>query len=199
MIIVKKINKVLVLTPFMIIYTLLPLLCQAQKSLSGVTIPQYYNSGSAKLVLNGAGIREKYFIDLYVCGLYLEDKSSDPEQVIESNKNLAIKIAIVSDLISESKMKESIEEGFKKSTKENISAYQERINQFVKAISEDIQKGVVYDLVFHPESGGVTQVYKNNVLKTEVKGLDFKKVLCGIWLGNDPVDKDLKTGLLGKD
>ncbi|HPH55225.1 MAG TPA: chalcone isomerase family protein, partial [Smithella sp.] len=54
----------------------------------------------------------------------------------------------------------------------------------------------VYDLVYTPAEG--TQVYKNKQLKTTTKGLDFKKVLFGIWLCNKPADKALKSQMLGK-
>ena len=31
-----------------------------------------------------------------------------------------------------------------------------------------------------------------------IPGIDFKKGLFGIWLGEDPADSDLKKGLLGQ-
>ena len=39
---------------------------------------------------------------------------------------------------------------------------------------------------------------KNGVKKGTIEGLDFKKALFGIWLGNKPADDDLKDGMLGK-
>ncbi len=40
--------------------------------------------------------------------------------------------------------------------------------------------------------------YKNGVKKGTIEGHDFKKALFGIWLGDNPADSGLKTGLLGK-
>jgi hypothetical protein len=41
------------------------------------------------------------------------------------------------------------------------------------------------------------KAYKNSKLQVTIEGLEFKKALIGIWLSADPVDADLKTGLLG--
>ena len=54
----------------------------------------------------------------------------------------------------------------------------------------------VFNLVFNPKDKSVW-VYKNDVLKGKIDGLDFKKALFGIWIGDDPVDETLKKELLG--
>ena len=41
-------------------------------------------------------------------------------------------------------------------------------------------------------------VNKNGKLLTTIRGLEFKKALFGIWLGEKPADKNLKKGMLGK-
>jgi hypothetical protein len=33
---------------------------------------------------------------------------------------------------------------------------------------------------------------------TIIQGVDFKKALFSIWLGDQPADKNLKKGMLGK-
>ena len=45
---------------------------------AGVTIPQTLELNSNTLKLNGAGLRRKFFMDLYVGSLYVETKTSDP-------------------------------------------------------------------------------------------------------------------------
>jgi hypothetical protein len=35
-------------------------------------------------------------------------------------------------------------------------------------------------------------------VKGTIKGLDFKKAVFGIWLGEKPADAKLKKGMLGK-
>ena len=41
-------------------------------------------------------------------------------------------------------------------------------------------------------------VIRNGEVKVVVPGLAFKKALFGIWLSDDPVQDDLKEGMLGE-
>ena len=43
------------------------------------------------------------------------------------------------------------------------------------------------------------EIFKNGSLKKTIDGgMDFKKAVFAIWLGEDPVQKPLKNGMLGK-
>jgi len=161
-----------------------------------VQIPNQLTAGKEKIILNGAGIRVKYFMDIYVCGLYLSAKSNDPQKIIEANNAMAIKIHIVSSLISSKKMQDAITEGFEKSTNNNMTPLKSKIDQMISAFSEEIKVGDEYDIKYTIEDG--TIIYKNNIKKTQITGFDFKKALFGIWLGSEPADDDLKVALLGK-
>jgi len=169
-------------------------LAVAQTKINGISFPDTYVAGKDKLILNGGGTREKYWMDMYVAGLYLTAKNKDASAIVSANSSAAIKISIVSGLITSSKMIEAVEEGFKKSTGNNTTPYKEKIGKFENAFNEEIKKGDVFDIVY---SGEKTCIYKNSVLKAEIDGLDFKKAVFGIWLGNDPADTDLKAGMLG--
>ncbi|HEY8401748.1 MAG TPA: chalcone isomerase family protein [Cytophagaceae bacterium] len=169
----------------------------AQKTIEGVTIPETFTAGKEKLILNGAGVREKYFIDLYIGALYLKNKSSDANKILESNEPIVIKMHIVSKMITSKKMEETVRDGFKKSTGGNTAPYKEKIDKIVEAFKGEIKVGDVFDIVYIPEEA-TTYLYKNNKLGSQVKGEDFRKIMFGIWLGKDPADNDLKDDLLGK-
>ncbi len=49
--------------------------------------------------------------------------------------------------------------------------------------------------MYVPEKGVV--VFKNGKIQPIIEGLEFKKALYGIWLGEEPADDDLKEDLLG--
>jgi hypothetical protein len=61
---------------------------------------------------------------------------------------------------------------------------------------DKINKKDIFIIVYVPNAG--VSVYKNGSKKGTIEGLDFKKALFGIWLGNNPADDDLKAGMLGK-
>jgi hypothetical protein len=164
----------------------------------GVTWPETYKAESHTLILNGAGVRKKGPIDLYVAALYLSEKNKEAGKIIEAAEPMAIRIFILSKRITNEKMDKAIREGFVKSTHGNTSPYQTRIDEFSKALSEDISKGASYDLIFLPDKD-LVRVLKDEKLKTEIKGLDFKKVLFAIWLGDEPVDKDLRKKMLAEE
>jgi hypothetical protein len=166
------------------------------KEIAGADIPDSIASGNDVLILNGAGIRTKYFIKAYVGGLYLKQKTGIANAIINADEPMAFKIHITSKLITSKKMEESTREGFNNSTNGNTAPYKDRIDAFISTFKDNIKIGDVYDIIYTPADG--TKVYKNKEFKTMAKGLDFKKVLFGIWLGDKPVDKDLKAGILGK-
>jgi hypothetical protein len=168
---------------------------EAQTKINGITFTDTYTAGKDKLVLNGGGTRVKYWMDMYVGGLYLTEKNKDAAAIVSANTSMAIKLTIVSGLISSSKMIEAVDEGFKKSTGGNTTPLKDKIEKFKNSFSDEIKKGDVFDIVY---TGEKISVYKNNTLKSEIEGLDFKKAVFGIWLGNDPADSNLKDGMLGK-
>ena len=47
------------------------------------------------LILNGLGLREKYWVDVYVAGLYLPQKMSDGNEVIKANIAKRIQVEFI--------------------------------------------------------------------------------------------------------
>lgn len=168
----------------------------AQTTVAGVTLPETENFQDQQLILNGAGVREKLWIDLYAGGLYLTKKSSDAEAIISADEAMSIKLHIVSKLISSNKMIEAVDEGFENATNGKTAALAEKIDKFKSFFMDEISRNDVFDLVYIP-SEGVT-VYKNGTEKGKIPGMDFKKALFGIWLSARPADDDLKEAMLGK-
>ncbi|WP_373056449.1 chalcone isomerase family protein [Zunongwangia sp. H14] len=168
----------------------------AQTKIGGVVLPNSLNYGNNSLVLNGAGVREKLWIDLYAGGLYLSDKTSDANTILMANKPMAIKLHIISKLITSDKMLDAVNEGFENSTNGNTSHISEEIKKFQNLFKEEIKKNDVFDLIYNPGKGVI--VLKNGEEKGIIKGEEFKKALFGIWLANRPADDDLKEAMLGK-
>lgn len=168
----------------------------AQLEVEGVKIPYTYKTDEATLVVNGAGVREKYFLDLYVGALYLKEKSNEAIKIMNADEAMCMKLHIVSGMITSEKMIESTDEGFRRSTGGNTTSLQNKINQFKAAFSEAIKKGDIFDIVYEKAKGSC--VYKNGKQIVSIPGLDFKKALFGIWLCNDAAAADLKKKLVGK-
>ncbi len=152
-------------------------------------------AGDSDLVLNGAGVRTKLFIDAYTAGLYVPQKTKDMASVMNGDGKAAIKLQITSKLITSKKMSDATMEGFHKSTKGNIAPIKKEIDEMISVFSAEIKLNDVYDMVYEPGKG--TSIFKNGKLAKTIKGEAFKKALFGIWIGADPVQADLKAKLAG--
>jgi len=185
-------KKLLLLCSVLLIFTSVGF----AKEVGGINMPDSLAAGKDTLVLNGAGVRTKFFIKAYVGGLYLKQKSGNAATILNADEPMAISLHIISKLITSEKMKDATNEGFQNSTNGNTAPYKDKIDTFIAVFKDNIKIGDVYDMVYIPGEG--TKVYKNKVLKSTTKGLDFKKILFGIWLGNKPADKGLRNLMLGK-
>lgn len=166
------------------------------KNIAGVELPDSLSTTNQTLTLNGAGVRTKLFFDIYAAGLYLSAPSDDAQVILQQDEVMALRLHIVSGLLSSEKMKKATLEGFELSTNGNMTPIKPTIDKLINAFQEDIVENDVFEFVYSPASG--IQVFKNGQLKTTLKGLAFKQAFFGIWLGEKPTQKSLKKKLLGQ-
>lgn len=166
-------------------------------TVAGVDIPDSMDAGGKTLNLNGAGIRSKWLMDVYVGALYLQEASQDGAAVVKADAPMAVKLHMVSGLVTSEKMKAATSEGFVNATGGNLAPIQASIDKFMAAFDEEIAENDVFDLVYEPGKGVV--VYKNEELVDTINGgMAFKEALFGIWLSDKPAQEDLKAKMLGK-
>ena len=58
----------------------------AATKIDGVKLPDDLSFEASELVLNGAGVRSKFFVHVYIAALYLGEKSSDAETIIAADE-----------------------------------------------------------------------------------------------------------------
>jgi hypothetical protein len=136
-------------------------------------------------------------MDIYAGGLYLESKSSDAREIIAADKPMAIRLHMVSGMITSEKMTDATMDGFEKTTGGNMAPMKPYIDSFMAVFKEPISEGDVFDIIYLPGKG--LDIDKNGEFKGTVEGgLPFKQTVWAIWLGDQPADKKLKKGMLGK-
>lgn len=165
-------------------------------TVEGVDLPDTYSAMDTELKLNGAGTRSKWFMDLYVGGLYVPETIDDGQAIINADEPQAITLHIISGMITSDKMKSATMEGFENSTDGDLSAIQDDVDTFLDVFSEEIKDGDVFDLVYLPGEG--VRVLKNGEERGTIGDLEFKKALFGIWLSDEPAQEDLKEKMLGQ-
>jgi Chalcone-flavanone isomerase. len=166
------------------------------KEIGGVNLPDTIMSGKEHLVLNGAGLRKKFFVKAYAGGLYLKTKEDSAKKIVNADEPMAIRLQFIYDGVSCKQLVEGWNEGFANATMGNPGPIKERADTFNSFFTEDARKGDIYDIVYAPGEGVYVSI-KGKLMGT-IKGLDFKKALFAIWLGEKPVDTSLKQGMLGK-
>jgi len=162
----------------------------------GKNLPDTITLGNDTLVLNGAGVREKWFMDIYACGLYLKNKSSDANQIMSADEPMVIRMVVISGLMTQEKMVAALNEGFEKSTGGNIDAFRDKIDKYIAGHAGEIVADNVIEYQYIPGEG--ISVFRNGEKRTTINGLDFKKAVVGIWLCDEPAQESLKEKMLGK-
>ena len=163
--------------------------------LHGVTFYSEIKLGANNLVLNGGGLREKYFFDLYVGALFLQQKSKDASKILNADVPMVIQLKLVSNSVTREKFVESVREGFKNAS--HGKATKDQISKFINSFTSAFKKGDKINFEYQPNKG--VAVEKNGTQLCVIEGLEFKKALFSIWLGNVPADANLKEGMLGKE
>jgi hypothetical protein len=166
------------------------------KMINDIEIADSIQVADQSLALNGAGVRSKFFLNLYVGALYLSQKNADAEALISADEAMTIRLYITSSLIDGEKMSEATLDGFVKSTGGNLAPIQKEVELLISAFRDAVEDNDVFDLQYVPGEG--VSVIRNGEVKVVVPGLGFKKALFGIWLSEDPVQDDLKEDMLGE-
>jgi hypothetical protein len=167
--------------------------------IEGVEIPDTLSlpNSDTTLVLNGAGVREKFFMDIYIGALYLESKTSTAKTILNDTGAASVLMHFLYSEVSKEKLTNGWSEGFEKNTSHaKMQAIEERITMFNK-LFQTVHEGDVIRLDYLPESG--TQVRINGEWRGKVEGNDFFRALLAIWLGEKPVTKSLRKGMLGEE
>lgn len=162
----------------------------------GVNVAESYKEGDQSLTLNGAGVRTRFWIDIYVAALYVANKAPSAQEIINADEPMSIRIFVTSGLVNGEKMAEATRDGFLKATGGELGEIEPQVNALINTFKDAVEEDDVFDLSYIPGTGVL--VKRNGELKTTAKGLAFKQALFGIWLSDDPVQSSLKKGLLGK-
>ena len=152
-----------------------------------------------ELVLNGTGIRTRAIFKVYVGGLYLTEKKGTAADAIGLAGPKRVSMTMLRDLTAQ-QLSEALADGIRSNSsaaeQEALKARTDELLAIMNALGE-AKKGDAILLDFLPDSG--TRVVVNGQPRGKpIAGDDFYRALLRIWLGDKPVDGDLKRGMLGQ-
>ena len=153
------------------------------------------NSEGTNLLLNGAGIRKKFFFSIYVAGLYLETPHKNAEEAIADSGAKRIIMHFLYDEVGKEKLVEGWNEGFSANhSSDELKVLQTRIDAFNGMFDEAMVEGDLISFDYLPGKGTRVTIKGNE--KGVIEGKDFNDALLSIWLGKEPVGYDLRKELL---
>lgn len=160
-----------------------------------VTVPDTVAVGGHSLVLNGMGLRTKFFFKIYVGALYLPQKASTTEAVLAESGPDRI-LMHMTYAVSKEQFADAWNEGFHDNNPGLSAAVESYLVQFLAYFGSS-KNGDVITLDYIPGQG--TQISWNGEFRGNIPGADFHKALLNVFLGPKPPTEDLKEGLLGKE
>lgn len=164
---------------------------------AGVKLADSVHFGSRDLQLNGAGVRSRFFFDLYIAALYLPEKSTSGAAVLADGGEKRMALHLLVDISAEHLLRGLSNAIAANHTSAELGALDTPLKEFsaiFHAIGE-MKKGDIITLDYLPDSG--TQISLNGAAKGTVGGAPFNSALLKVWLGNKPAQADLKQKLLG--
>jgi hypothetical protein len=161
----------------------------------GADAPNLLEYQETTMTKNGQGTRIIFFMKVYDGSLYLETKSSNALDIINLDAPMAIRIDVKSQMVTADAMKKALNDGLEKSTGNNTDSIRTEIIQLSSSFNTDVSSGDYYEFIYLPGVG--THVLKNSELAELIKGIEFKKAFFGIFLSDNPIQKNLKKAMLG--
>jgi hypothetical protein len=167
----------------------------AAAELEGVRIDDRISLGGRALVLNGAGVRSKLALKLYVLALYVPKPAKDVNSVF-ANAPRRIQMNLLHTLPSTEIIDALLDTMGDNSSADELAAIKPETDKLVALIRpfKQVKKGDVVTLDF---VNGGTNLGWNGRFRGRIPGERFNRALTRIWLGLKPVQDDLKTKLLG--
>jgi len=161
------------------------------KECKGVNFPDQTQVDGTNLTLNGLGLRQATAlrVNVYVAALYVAKPANDPNAILESNTPKELILQFVRN-VSASDLNKGWEEGLDKQK----GAFKDQLTT-LEGWMADMKTGQRLTFIHKPGAG--VQVDVNGTTKGTIKGDDFAKTFLAIWLGPNPPNPGLKTGLLG--
>jgi len=163
---------------------------------AGVKIDDTSRVGNAELTLTGAGLRKRAFFQVYAMGLYVADRKADPVTQPGAKR---IAIHMLRDVGADT-FTAALVDGMRPNHDEaTMKALEPRIKLLLEAMNamKEAKKGMRITLDWTPAAGTQLTV-DGKPSGAPIPGEDFYRALLKIWLGEHPVQDDLKKALLGE-
>ncbi|RLB53219.1 MAG: hypothetical protein DRI34_13715 [Deltaproteobacteria bacterium] len=168
---------------------LLPVLALAL-TVEGQSYPASLQIEGKTLKLVGAGLREKWFFDVYTMAAYSESGSCDRQRLIKDDEVKLLKLNMLRDVSAQkmaSTIGESFEEHMPKTADAQLKAQRRTFESYFK---KECSEGTVLEFMYVPGKGTLLK-QNGEEMGPVLEGKAFQEVLWDIYFGKDTCCDDL--------
>jgi hypothetical protein len=143
------------------------------------------------LKLIGAGLREKWFVDVYTLGAYTESGACDPKALVSKDELKYFRIDMLRDVSAE-KMSSTIGDSFEEHMPKNASAeLKQQHKAFMAYFKDECKENTVLEFTYLPGTGTLLK-QNGKQLGAPLVGSEFARVLWDIYFGEDTCCSSLR-------
>jgi hypothetical protein len=161
-------------------------------TVKGIPYPDGITVEGKALKLIGAGVREKWFMDVYVLAAYSESGSCKAEELVSADEPKYLRLDMLRDVSAErmgATIGNSFEEHMPKDASDELKAQRQTFQAYFK---DECKKGTGLEFLYLPGVG--TSLKQNGKsLGPTITGKAFADVLWDIYFGQNTCCGNLKT------
>jgi hypothetical protein len=165
-------------------------------NIAGFEVPESIQINGTTLRLNGAAMRTKFFLNIYIVALYTVQPITREEDAVFSNIERSLRMIVTTPLATPGIVSENVVDSMKESL--GSKYYQLKpVVEKIKSVIEIAQIGYKDCMDIYFDTRGALHVYKNGqFLSSEADAQIFAEALFNIYMGRQPVDAKVKRYLL---
>lgn len=164
-------------------------------TVAGVNVPPAASVSGKTLSLNGAGVRTKFFVKVYVGALYTERKVSTADELLRDPGEKVVRMHFVHRKVEKEKIVEAFAEGLAKNAPDTARSPEART--FLSWFASDFAAGDTVEFAFSPD--GSLSASRNGMPLGTSRDPALARGVLRIWFGEKPADEGLKNGMLGRE
>jgi len=166
----------------------------------GFDVPESVTLSGVPLVLNGVGMRAVAVLKGYSAALYLSGKSQQPSEVLANTGPKRVQIRMLLQIsVGAEEFVKAINKGVQRNCGEAerlaVADRVAQLNANLRSVGKVSRKDLI-NLDYLPDKGLVLSV-NGKVIGEPLPGADLYGAILKVFLGEQPVDKKLKAGMLG--
>ena len=170
-------------------------------TLKGVDIPEILPATEERpvLKLNGAAVRVAYLlVDAYIGKLYMENPSQNPEAIFADEGHKRMVFHIMARKVSGRRITSAMNEALELNVSpEELEQYKEKLELLSEMFKGRLKRGEQGMAEYVPGVG--TRIVFKGKERGVIPGKEFFNALLTVWIGENPVTRGFKEGILGLD